>query len=81
MGCAGIAAILVIGILALAGYELLVPYKGYSQDVFIELERGTTTKALAATLEQQGVIRSRYAFLIWRALHPQRAASGGGISF
>jgi UPF0755 protein len=77
----GVVAVIVVGVLALAGYAFLVPYKGYSQDVFIELEHGTGTKQLAASLEQRGVIRSRYAFLIWRALHPSAPLQAGEYHF
>ena len=77
----GIVAVVVIGIAALAAYEFLTPYKGYSEDVFLELEHGTGTKQLAAALEQRGIIRSRYAFLIWRALHPGAPLQAGEYHF
>lgn len=78
---AGILAVIVIGGLALAGYAFLVPYKGSPEGVFIELEHGTSTKQLAGMLEQKGVIRSRYAFLIWRALHPNAPLQAGEYYF
>ena len=54
---------------------------GYSNEVFLEFEHGTSTKLLAATLEDKGVIRSRYLFLVWRALHPKTALQAGEYHF
>ncbi len=74
----GLIILLVIaGILGLAAWEFLVPYQGNPGGVFVELERGTTTKQLADRLQDEGVIRSRYAFLIWRALHPKTTLQAG----
>jgi UPF0755 protein len=74
-------------ILVLAGiggvlvWQSLAPYKGYSNEVFLEFERGTSTKALAAELEEKGIIRSRYLFLLWRAMHPRTALQAGEYHF
>jgi UPF0755 protein len=78
----GLIILLVIaGILGLATWEFLVPYQGSPGGVFVELERGTTTKQLADRLQDEGVIRSRYAFLIWRALHPKTTLQAGEYFF
>lgn len=79
---AGFIILLVIaGILGLAAWEFLVPYQGNTGGAFVELERGTTTKQLADALQDKGVIRSRYAFLIWRALHPKATLQAGEYFF
>jgi UPF0755 protein len=76
-----VLAVIVLGVLAFAVWELMTPYQGYQQEVFIELEHGTSTKQLAAELESSGVIRSRYAFLLWRALHPGAPLQAGEYHF
>jgi UPF0755 protein len=62
-------------------WQAITPYQGYTNEVFVELEHGTGTQDLAATLEQSGVIRSRYVFLLWRALHPKAALQAGEYHF
>lgn len=76
-----VLAALVVGVGGVVVWESLTPYKGYSNEVFVEFERGTSTKALAATLEEKGIIRSRYLFLLWRALHPKTALQAGEYHF
>jgi UPF0755 protein len=79
-----IFAVLVLmaaGFVAFAAWELMTPYQGYQNEVFIELEHGTSTKQLAARLQDSGVIRSRYAFLLWRALHPKAPLQAGEYHF
>lgn len=76
-----VLVLLVVGALAFAVWELMTPYQGYQHEVFIELERGTSTKQLAAELENSGVIRSRYSFLLWRALHPKASLQAGEYHF
>ena len=76
-----IILLVIAGILGLAAWEFLVPYQGNPGGVFVELERGTTTKQLADRLQDEGVIRSRYAFLIWRALHPKTTLQAGEYFF
>jgi UPF0755 protein len=71
----------IAGLLGLAAWEFLVPYQGNTGGVFVELEHGTTTKQLANALQNKGVIRSRYAFLIWRALHPKATLQAGEYLF
>jgi UPF0755 protein len=78
---AGLLVSLLAIVAGVAVWELLTPYKGYSDEVFLELERGTSTKDLAAELEESGVVRSRYVFLLWRALHPKAALQAGEYHF
>lgn len=86
-GCFRSLLVVFFLILLLAGaggviaWEALTPYQGYSNEVFLEFEHGTSTKLLAATLEDKGVIRSRYLFLVWRALHPKTALQAGEYHF
>ncbi|MFN2974454.1 endolytic transglycosylase MltG [Terriglobus aquaticus] len=47
-----------------------------SQETFVELPPGTSAQTMATTLEQHGVIRSRYAFLLLRAWKHGRLKAG-----
>jgi UPF0755 protein len=67
--------LLVLFVLAmLAGgalaYLCLTPYGAYSNPVFVDVEHGAPTFAVASTLEGQGVVRSRYLFLFLRLVQP-----------
>jgi UPF0755 protein len=53
-----LVALLGIGALA---YLLLTPF-GPSQETFVEIAPGTTTRQIARELQAQGIIRSRYLF-------------------
>jgi UPF0755 protein len=81
IGCLSLAGLLLAAALGFAAWEALTPYKGYPNDVFVELEHGTSTQELAATLEKEGIIRSRYSFLLWRALHPKTSLQAGEYHF
>lgn len=48
--------------------ELNHHYKGFSQPVFLEFERGTSTRSMANQLADKGVIRSPWLFLAARAI-------------
>lgn len=76
-----VAILLLVGVGGVIAWEALTPYQGYSNEVFLEFERGTSTKVLAATLEEKGIIRSRYLFLLWRAWHPKTALQAGEYHF
>jgi UPF0755 protein len=86
-GCFRIVLSLLVILLILGGiggaaaWALFTPYQSFSKETFVELEHGTNTRELAATLERQGVIRSRYLFLLWRALHPKAALQAGEYYF
>lgn len=55
--------------------------KSFSNGSFIEIERGTGTSTIAKTLEEQGVVRSQYLFLVVRALQPRAHLQAGDYLF
>ncbi len=55
--------------------------RSFSSGSFIEIERGTSTSAIAKALEDQGVIRSQYLFLLVRALQPRAHLQAGDYLF
>ena len=65
----------------LAGYWYFAPYRGFSNETFVEIERGTSSSEIARMLERQGVIRSRWAFLAVRATHPRASLQAGEYRF
>lgn len=83
-GCFRVLSIILVLLLAFAGWAawyLFVPYQAYANETFVELEYGTSAQNLAATLEKAGVVRNRYSFLFWRALHPKAALQAGEYRF
>lgn len=53
---------------AVVGFYVYVPF-GPERETFVDIPAGTGTQAMAAQLEQAGVIRSRYAFMALKAAH------------
>jgi len=78
------AALLILAALAIIGiaaYWYLSPYRNFGTETFVEIEHGMSSRAIAAKLEKQGVVRSRYAFLLVRALHPRAPLQAGEYRF
>jgi peptidoglycan lytic transglycosylase G len=59
----------------------LTPYRAFQTQTFVEIERGTSSKAIAEQLEAAGVVRSRWAFLLVRAFHPRAHLQAGEYRF
>jgi peptidoglycan lytic transglycosylase G len=78
-----------LGVLLLAGvaaagyavYRLGHAYAGFRGEVFLELPMGTPTGAIAGQLQKEGVIRSRWDFLLARALQRGRKLQAGEYRF
>jgi UPF0755 protein len=60
------ALVVLLGLAAGAAWltrALSLPYQGFPQaGIFVDIPRGTSTRAIAAILEEKGVVRSRLAF-------------------
>lgn len=56
-------------------------YEGFSQPVFVEFARGTSTRAMATELAQKGVIENRWLFLAARALRRDTNLQAGEYKF
>jgi UPF0755 protein len=61
--------------------DLLTPYQGFSNQVLVEYEHGTSVRDLGEQLEREGVIRSRYSLMLWRAFHPRASLQAGEYLF
>jgi UPF0755 protein len=77
--------VLVILIAAAGGswlvYRLNQPYKGFSDPVFVEFARGTSTRSIATVLADKGVIQDRWLFLAARGLRRSANLQAGEYKF
>ena len=71
-------AVLLLVLLLLAGAAAALVYVPVTPpgETFVELPPGTSSTTMAAALQQHGVIRSRYAFLMLRAWEHGRLKAG-----
>ncbi|MBV9746972.1 MAG: endolytic transglycosylase MltG [Acidobacteriia bacterium] len=79
-------AIAVLFVLAMVGagfvgYRLSRSYRGFSDNVFLEFPRGTSAEGIANMLEQNGVVRSRWDFLLARVIERGRTLQAGEYRF
>jgi UPF0755 protein len=75
--------LIVLALLAVGGLFMLVqvPYRGFSDAVVVEFPKGTGSAQIAATLEQQGVIRNRWVFTAARLLRLRARLQAGEYKF
>ena len=77
----GLALALVVGLPTAAFLSLFVPYRGFAEETFVRLERGTSAVATGRVLAEAGVIRYAWQFWIERALHPRAKLQAGEYRF
>jgi UPF0755 protein len=72
--------LLLLVLLGIAAVALLLesPF-GPNREVFVEVAPGTSSRQIAKQFEQQGIVRSRYGFDLWRLLENLRNARGGSL--
>ena len=70
---------------ALAGgfllWRLTDPYRRFEGEAFVDIPRGASTSAIASFLEDAGVVRSRWDFLLARAARRGRKLQAGEYRF
>ena len=59
----------------------LGPYGSPSTDVFVDVGRGMSSRAIAHELANQGLVRAPWVFLLVRAFHPRAALQAGEYRF
>lgn len=59
----------------------LGPYGSPKTDAFVDIEHGTGSRAIARQLTEKGIVRSPWAFLLVRALHPRASLQAGEYRF
>lgn len=57
------------------------PYLRSDKPVYVDIERGMRTREIAEQLENAGVIRSRWTFLVWHRLQFGRSLKAGEYEF
>ena len=78
LGAAGfflILFLLAVLVTAVAGWMIFVPF-GPSKETFIEIEPGSPTARIAKQLETDGIIRSQFAFDLWRRIRRGKLKAG-----
>jgi UPF0755 protein len=74
---------LLVGLFALALIVggLFLPYRGFTQEVFLDFPRGTTTQQMGKELARAGIIRYSWQFSMLRAAHPGAKLQAGEYRF
>ncbi len=65
----------------IGGYWYLGPYRGFGAETFVEIEHGMSSQDIARVLASHRVVRSHWAFLAVRALHPRATLQAGEYRF
>ncbi len=78
---AGIVVLLCAAIGGAAAYWLLTPYRNFRGEIFVEIERGMSSRAIARELKKSGVVRSEAAFLLVRLIRPAATLQAGEYAF
>jgi len=64
-----------------AFHRVTTPYEGFGGETFVDLARGTSGFRMAGLLEEAGVVRTRWDFLLARALGRARTLQAGEYRF
>src|SRR5947209_5514453 len=87
-GCGGCLLRLILGLFVLAvlaggglAFVLLRPYRGFTNDVVIDIPKGTGTSAIGKELAGAGVVQYPWQFLVLRALRPGATLKAGEYQF
>jgi UPF0755 protein len=87
-GLAGVTTIVVGLVVAVVGsaiaaalWSVELPYKGFQAPTFVKFDRGAGTPAMGRALQQAGVIRYSWQFLLARAMSPSVTLQAGEYSF
>ena len=67
--------------LSAAGVWYLGPVRASQDETFVEIERGMSSRAIADLLVGEGLVRSNWAFLAVRSLHPRARLQAGEYRF
>jgi UPF0755 protein len=78
-----ILAVAVLGLVAVgaAVWSLTWKYAGFPDQVFVDIPRGTSTRAVGSMLAQAGVVRYDWQFLLARAIRPGERLQAGEYLF
>lgn len=80
-GCLLFFLLIAIIVAGYTFYALSVPYKGFGEETFIDIPVGTSTQQMADMLQRGGVIRSRWHFMLARAMNGSAKLQAGEYRF
>ncbi|MBV8834429.1 MAG: endolytic transglycosylase MltG [Acidobacteriaceae bacterium] len=69
------------GLALFVNLRYLGPYAGFGAPAFVEINRGMSSHTIANLLAEHGIVRSPWAFLTVRALHPRATLQAGEYRF
>ena len=72
-----LSAIVILGALA----SMRAPYGGFQGSVFVDVEKGAHSGAIASQLANAGVVHHAWQFLLIRAVHPGARLQAGEYQF
>ena len=73
--------LLIVAGLGVGGVWYLGPFRATQEETFFQIDRGTSSRNIAERLNQEGLVRSPWAFLAARALHPRVRLQAGEYRF
>jgi UPF0755 protein len=73
--------LLAAGLAGAALYSLQSPYRGFEGDLFLQVPKGSGTRAIAQKLADAGVVRYAWQFWLARAIHPRTTLQAGEYRF
>jgi UPF0755 protein len=76
-----LAVLCLIALAALLWCVAAFPYAGFSGEVFLDIERGAPSPAIASRLEASRIIPHRWLFLVVRLLRPRASLQAGEYRF
>ena len=76
-----IAVAAITAILIFIAWAVLVPYRGFVGETFVQVPRGVGSAGIAQALRRAGVIRYSWAFLLERAWRPSAKLQAGEYRF
>ena len=76
-----VALMCATGLAGAALYSLYAPYQGFDRELFLEISKGSGTRAIAQKLADAGVVRYAWQFLLVRATHPGSTLQAGEYRF
>lgn len=72
---------LICALVGLAVAALVIPYQGFQAETFVEIPRGTGTRAIAQELTKDGVIRYSWEFELLHLVKPSAKLQAGEYRF
>jgi peptidoglycan lytic transglycosylase G len=76
-----IALLCVAGIIGGVLLSLRSPYRAFEGDLFLQIPKGSGTRAIARQLANDGIIQYAWQFWVARAIHPRTTLQAGEYRF